>query len=386
MSKSSSKSNSCEASFSSSFEVYAAIGGGPDLSQVDHLYVAASKTVLNIKSEEKPSKSKKTKRRSRRSSSETETAISTEVAVIDGEKLDVFFGSEDGIVCFSIIVTVTVTAKDGDLDKVITSAENFVLAADLALASGEFMETLQQTKSPISVLLMEKAPESSQSNEYDEYDNIDEYEEEYNDEYLDGENESNESALSSYDEDSNDFISSSSAENFGLDEDDSSTSIDHNDFDGYLEVSYREYLQDKSRQETLSKLNTPHSPSTVLDFPSEGSDPSLLNINAIYSKEKTTLRRRSETKVKFNSVVRVKNTLAREDLTPEERFNYWSSMDEFSESMIKVMTDKWHKDKELRQKMTRRIHMPLKDEIEQFLPSTEHEGHNEYTYTVSIRG
>ena len=149
---------SSKTSFSSSFEVYAAVGGDPDLDQVDKLFVSASKTVLNIKSDEGKSKSKKSKskRRTRKSSTLTETKVSTEVEVIDGEKLDVYFGSEDGIVCFSIQVTVTVTSMDGDLDKVTTSAENLVLAADLALASGEFMDTLQQTEAPIQVLLMEK--------------------------------------------------------------------------------------------------------------------------------------------------------------------------------------------------------------------------------------
>ena len=386
MSGSAAKSKqSNKASFSSSFEVYAAVGGDPGLDQVDKLFVAASKTVLNIKSDEGKSKSKKSKRRTPKTSTLTETKVSTEVEVIDGEKLDVYFGSEDGIVCFSIQVTVTVTSMDGDLNKVTTSAENLVLAADLALASGEFMDTLQQTEAPIQVLLMEKAPESSKSEEddnYNEYD--DEYNNECSDEYLDLK-DSSEYASSSYDEDSNDVISSSSVENFGLDEDESSTSLDRNDFDGFLEISYREYLQDRNRQKALSKLNTPNSPSTVLDFPSEGSDPSLFTVNAIYSKDKTPLKRRSEPKVKFDSVVRVKNTLARHDMTPKERLNYWS-LDEYCDKVLKAMTEKWHKERASIQEMTEPISMPLQEEIEQFLPSTEDEADDEYTYTVSIRG
>ena len=73
-------------------------------------------------------------------------------------------------------------------------------------------------------------------------------------------------------------------------------------------------------------------------------------------------------------------------MTPKERLNYWSSMDEYCDKVLKAMTEKWHKERASIQEMTEPIRVPLQEEIEQFLPSTEDEAHDEYTYTVSIRG
>ena len=369
MSQTGSKSKrSCEASFSSSFEVYAAIGGDPDLSQVDKLFIAASKNVLNIKSEGNRTISHTNRRRVRRASCKTETQLSTEIEVIDCDKLDVYFGSKDGIVCFSIVVTVSVISKDGDLDKVSTTAENLAYAADLAIGDGEFMDTLQNSEAPISVLLMEKAPDSSSSGAKDNDDNASLCSEDDNLDYV-----------SPCDEDSNDDgISSSSAEE-NFDYADNHESSSTNTFDDFLEISYREYLQDVNRKEILAKINPPKSPSTVSDFPSRRSDPCLQETMPAFKS-----KRRSEPKIKFDTVVRVKYTLSRHEMTPHERFNYWNGTDDSMTSkdrnrILKMLTEEWQKGE-----VSRREREDDLATMPQPLPANERQGHDGYTYTISI--
>lgn len=377
-------SRSSATSFSCSFEVYSAIGGDPEYDQVDDLFIAASKDVLNIKCDDDQTINLTSRRSFRRARSETKTQLSTDVEVIDCDKLGVYFGSEDGIVCFSVVVSILVSSKDGDVNQVSTAAKNLALAAELAIANGEFMDTLQKSEAPISVLLMEKAPDSSSADEND----IDHYVSSY------GEDDSGDCVSSCDENDNDDYASSSDADNFDFDDDDDLSSLDPGEFDDFLEISYREYLQDVNRKEILLRINPPKSPSTVSDFPSEGSDPSLLEIGPPYSKTK----RRSETKIKFNPVVRVKNTLSRHEMTPKERFNYWNgSEDSLSikdrDRMLELLTDKWHEEERSRKEskeglaeMSRSFGMPVLPDIKQLLPTSEREGHDGYTYTISIRG
>merc|ERR1712196_307405 len=123
---------------------------------------------------------------------------------------------------------------------------------------------------------------------------------------------------------------------------------------------------------------------TILDFPSEGSDPSVLEI-APPCKKQENLKRKSDPRVKFDSVVRVKNILSRHELTPQERFNYWCGGDNFSDKVLKAMTEKWHKEEAVRREseesistMPRQCGMPVVPDIKQLLPSSEREGHDGY--------
>jgi len=326
----------CEASFSSSFEIYAAIGGDPDINQVDALFITASKAVLNINNENDRTRARTTRRSTRRTSSETKTQLTTEVDIIDCDKLDIYFSSEDDIQCFSVVINILVTSSTGDLDRVSTTAENLAFAAELAFTNGEFEETLKNIEGPILVHLVEMAP-----------------------------------GLSSYSDE---------------EDDDDSSSIDSDEFDDFLDTSYREYLEDQSRLDILSRLKPPTSPSTVSNFPTE-----YLTTNPLVETTKQ--------KVKFNSVVRVKNTLSRHDMTPTEAADYWSGEDEFMtieqrDRIRKMLMDKWthQKEQESRQqteedldKLTLSLRIPILPSIKQLLPATEREGDDGYTYTISIR-
>lgn len=335
-----------EASFSSSFEVYAAIGGDPDIDQVGDLFTAASKAVLDIKDESNRTRTRPTRRITRRTVSDTKTEIATEVDVIDSEKLDIYCSSEDDIRCFSIVVNILVSSSNGDLSKVITKAENLAFAAELAFTNGEFEEKIKCVEGSISVLLLEMAPESS-----------------LDDDVLDGEEE---------------------------DDYDNSSSMDLDEFGAFLEISYLEYLQDPNRQEILSRIKPPTSPSTVLEFPSECSKvqskpPFTINLEA-------DMKTRKEQIVKFDPVVKVKNTLSRHDMTPNESYNYWSGEDESMtivqrDRMLKMLTDKWTNEREqVYQEQTKGELDVLSSSLQiPVLPSTECEGHHEYTYTISIR-
>jgi len=343
-----------EASFSSSFEVYAAIGGDPDIDQVGDLFTAASKAVLDIKDESNRTRTRPTRWSTRRTVSDTKTEIATEVDVIDSEKLDIYCSSEDDIRFFAIVVNILVSSSNGDLSKAITKAENLAFAAELAFTNGEFEEKIKCVEGSISVLLLEMAPESS-----------------LDDHVLDGEEED--------------------------DDYDNSSSMYSDEFDAFLEISYREYLQDQNRQEILSRLEPPTSPSAVSEFPLECSKaqskpPYTINLEA-------DMKTRKEQKVKFDPVVRVKNTLSRYDMTPNESYNYWSGEDEFMtieqrDRMLKVLTDKWTNEREqVYQEQTKgeldvlssSLQIPVLPSIKQLLPATECEGHHEYTYTISIR-
>merc|ERR1712177_183840 len=99
--------------------------------------------------------------------------------------------------------------------------------------------------------------------------------------------------------------------------------MDPDDFDDFLETSYREFLEDQNRQEILSRIQPPISPCTVSEFPTEYPE------TTPYSKNFQGITKpRMEMKVKFDPVVRVKNTLSRHDMTPKEMFNYWTSEQE----------------------------------------------------------
>jgi len=347
----------CEACSSSSFEFFAAIGGDPDIDDVVELFTSASKSVLSIENDNERQIIRSYRRSARRGSvGETKTQLSAEVDVVDCDKLGIYFSSEDGIRCFSIIISILVTSTNGDLCRVSTTAENLAFAAELAYANGEFEQRLKARERDISVLLIEMAAEtSSRAEEEDEFNGRD-------------------------DEDYDDSSSISS--------------MDPDDFDDFLETSYREYLEDQNRQEILSRIQPPISPCTVSEFPTNYSKKPLYSVDL-----KGELKSRIETKVKFDPVVRVKNTLSRHDMTPKEMYNYWSSeqesltMDERNRT-LKMLTDRWRHQKEQESKEAEQdldassslLLVPILPAIKQLLPESEHEGHDGYTYTISIRG
>jgi len=356
---------SCDASFSTSFEVYAAIGGDPYIDEVESLFVETSKAVLNIQDEETTSKRVRRRSARRRSlGSETKTKITAEVDVIDSDKLGVYCGSEDDIRCFSIVITILVTSNRGDLDSASSTAENLTFAAELAFESGEFEEKVRNTEGSILVHLMEMSPESS-SNDADE--------------------------TNGYNSDDNSIYESGNTDDDDDDDDDDLSSLESGEFDNFLEESYREYLQDLNRQQILESLNLtspPDSPSTVSRFPPEYAETCPVSI---------PFKPKTEPKVKFDPVVRVKNTLARHDMTPNESYNYWScNEDSMSvkqrDQMLKVLTDKWtdEQDRESQNQAQTDLDgisprlVPILPAIKQLLPSTEREGHDGYTYTVRI--
>lgn len=344
---------SCEACSSSSFEVFAAIGGDPDIDDIVELFTSASKSVLNIENDNERPIIRSYRRSARRGSvGETKTQLSAEVDVVDCDKLGIYFSSEDGIRCFSITISILVTSTNGDLCRVSTTAENLAFAAELAFSNGEFEQRLKDIEGDLSVLLIEMAEESSsRAEEEDKFHGRDD--EEYDD--------------------------SSSI-----------SSMDPDDFDDFLETSYREYLEDQNRQEILSRIQPPISPCTVSEFPTKPLYPVDLE---------GELKSRIETKVKFDPVVRVKNTLSRHDMTPKEMYNYWSSeqesltMDERNRT-LKMLTDRWRHQKERESKEAEQdldassssLLVPILPAIKQLLPESEHEGHDGYTYTISIRG
>lgn len=324
---------SCEASVSSSFEVYAAIGGDPDVDQVDDLFIAASKSVLNIEN--------RTRRRNRRGSvtgssiSETKIQLTTEIDVIDCDKLGIYFSSEDGIRCFSIVVNILVTSSNGDLCRISTTAENLAFAAELAFTNGEFEDKLKELEVDVSVLLTEMVSESSSSD---------------NDEDVD-------------------------------EDDDDSSSIGSGEFDDFLEISYREYLQNQNRQEILSRIQPSISPSTVSAFPSDC--PSTIDL------QNGELKSRSEKKVKFDPVVRVKNTLSRHDMHPKETYDYWNGEEEFMtieerDQILRMLTDKWTY-QQSKKEAENEPDLSSPTLLIPVLPATECEGHDGYIYTISIR-
>jgi len=335
----------CEASFSSSFEVYAAIGGDPDTNEVVHLFTSVSKAVLNIEHDNGRQKMRSYRRARRGSVCETKTQLTAEVNIIDCDKLGVYFSSEDDIRCFSIVVNILVTSTNGDLDRAITAVENLVFAAELALTNGELEQRLKESEGDISVLLLEMPSESCSNQDQEE--------------------------IFQDDDDDNDSSSISS--------------MDPDDFDDFLETSYREYLEDQNRQEILSRIQPPTSPCTVSEFP-------------IASSFEPKLKSRMETKVKFDPVVRVKNTLSRHDMTPKEMYNYWSSEQESltmeeRDRTLKILTDRWKRQIEQESKEAEEDVetsssqlIPILPAIKQLLPESEREGHDGYTYTISIRG
>ena len=407
-----------KASFSSSFEVYAAIGGDPDNDEVDDLFVAASKAVLNIEDENTRTRTRSPGRIMRRTSSnETQTQITTEVHVIDCEKLDVYFSSEDNIHCFSILISINVTSSYGDMSKVSTTAENLAEAAELAFTNGEFGEALKTVEAPISVLLMEMAPESSSGHADDDDEDVDYYplpeslEIDADDDNDDDNNDENDNDDENDRDDENHLSPKSSAidvdnddVDYGYEYDDDSSddssalSMDPGDFDNFLEISYREYLQDQNRQTRRSSLELirMQSPSrSVSEFPSE-----YIRTATMYTKDRK-VKTRTGQKVKFSPVVRVKNTLSRFDMTPTETCNYWNGEDEYMtdksrERMLKVLTDKWTQKKEqesneqiegdFEDDISPSLLIPILPSINELLPLTERENHDGYTYTVSIRG
>lgn len=345
----------CDACFSSSFEVYAAIGGDPDIDEVVGLFISASTAVLNIENDKDRPRIRSYRRVTRRGSvGETKTELTAEVDVVDCDKLGIYFSSEDGIRCFSIVVSILVTSTNGDMCRVTTTAENLTFAAELAFSNGEFEQRLKDMEGDLSVLLVEMASESSSK--------IEEH-----DDFLDHEDEGDDSS--------------------------SISSMDSDDFDDFLETSYREYLQDQSRQEILSRIQPPISPCTVSEFPTEYSKTAPYSIHL-----QGELKPRMETKVKFDPVVRVKNTISRHDMTPKEMFHYWSSeqesltMDERNRT-LNMLTDRWKHRKEQELKKAEQdleassssLLIPILPAIKQLLPESEREGHDGYTYTVSIR-
>lgn len=330
----------CEASVSSSFEVYAAIGGDPDVDQVDDLFIAASKSVLNIEN--------RTRRRNRRGSvtgssiSETKIQLTTEVDVIDCDKLGIYFSSEDGIRCFSIVVNILVTSSNGDLCRISTTAENLAFAAELAFTNGEFEDKLKELEVDVSVLLTEMVSESSSSD---------------NDEDVDEDD----------------------------DDDDDSSSIGSGEFNDFLEISYREYLQDQNRQEILSRIQPPISPSTVSAFPSDCPSTSPYTIDL----QNGEMKSKSVKKVKFDPVVRVKNTLSRHDMNPNETYDYWNGEEEFMtieerDRILRMLTDKWTY-QQSKKEAENEPDLSSPTLLVPVLPATECEGHDGYTYTISIR-
>ena len=345
----------CEACFSSSFEVYAAIGGDPYIDDVVDLFTSTSKAVLNIENDNDRPIIRSYSRSARRGSvGETKIQLTAEVDVVDCEKLGIYFSSEDGIRCFSIIVSILVTSSNGDLGRVSTTAENLAFAAELAFSNGEFEQRLKDKEGDFPVLLLEMASESlSKSGEEDDL------------------------------------------QDFDFEDDDDSSSISSmnpDDFDDFLENSYREYLQDQYRKEILSRIQPPISPCTVSEFPAEYSTTPSYYLQA-------ELKSRVETKVKFDPVVRVKNTLSRHDMTPKEMYNYWSNeqesltMDERNKT-LKMLTERWKHQREQESKEAEQdleassssLLIPILPAIKQLLPESEQEGHDGYTYTISIRG
>ena len=378
-------------SFTASFEVYAAIGGDPDVDQVYELFTNASKEVLNISDDDERTKTRSGRSRRRASMQTSQKRLTTTVRVIDCEEMDLYFGSEDGIRCFSIVVSIVVTSNSADLDSVSTTAENLKLAAELALSNGEFDEIVKSIDGPIELLLMEMAPESTSDETADYNNSADDYDDP----------ESSIDLFDSNDDDGDDHSDSSSL-----------SSMNSEDFDDFLEMSYREYLEDQNRQEIrqeiLAKVS-PESPSTVTDFPSEYSKTRTLGINPPYAKS-DQLKPRTGLKVKFDPVVRVQNTISRYDMTPNESYNYWNGREEFMtieqrDRMLKTLTDEWihRKEEESRQQtqnfnefqtkihrrgsveMVRSLNIPMLPAIKQLLPATEPEEHDRYTYTISIR-
>jgi len=399
---------SCVASFSSSFEVYAAVGGDPDTDQVDALFIEASKAVLNIE-DEKPQSSR---RRSRRSSLEkTKKRLTTNVDVIDCEKMDLYFSSDDGIRCFSIVVNIRVTSVTGDHESASTTADNLALAGGLAVTNGEFAEVVKNIESPIEVLIMEMAPESStrdvDDDDYDSYDDYSPIRESFSGSFSSDDNDSDGINNSDDEVDVNDdeggddldfydecnasvecddaLVESEIFEESETDINDLSSSMSY--FDEFLEVSYRQYLQDLNRKEVLAKINL--SPNTVADFPSESSDDSPLPITPPYTDEEGS-KTRSERKIKFDPVVRVRNHLSRHDMTPSEVFSYWIGADESltneeRDKMLKVLTDKWTHKKEQEYKeqeasdISKALLIPVLPGMQQLRDFNE-----SFTYTISV--
>jgi len=381
------RKNSC----SSSFEVYAAVGGDPDTYDVEDLFIAASEATMDIESEDNRVK------------------LSAEVDVIDCEKMGVYFGSSDGIVCFSIIVTVFVTPDDGDLRGARATAKELTKVAESAITKGDFHETANNIEAEIEVLLMELSPDSSSNDTIDTEDNASSREEEVNDDCVascdEDENDvcvascdedENDAGVATCDEDENDYYEGS-IDVDGLyddneNEDNDVSSMGSTEFDDFLEISYREYLKDVNRQEILARINPPKSPPTVSDFPPECSKKCVFELTPCQLKPRTS-------KVKFDPLVRVINTLSRHDMTPKELYSYWSGPDEFMTKeernrMIKLLTEKWTREKEKEHSLVEsKEDIEIENsflgtflpQIKKLLPHTEREGHDGYTYTISIK-
>ena len=396
-------------SFSSSLEIYAAVGGDPDTYEVEDLFIAGSRAVLKIDSEN------------------NRTQLSAEVEVIDCDKMGVYFGSGDGIVCFSIEVTVLVTSDGQDLSRIKPIAKKLAEDAKLAVTKGDFQAALTYIEAPIEVLLMEMAPDSSSSDEddsddcaslcvqkvpdgcdvacdEDENDDCDvSCDEDENDDCVAlCDEDENDNCEGSYDEEENDgYEDSIDFHDFEVDDDDINddddvSSMCSTEFDAFLEVSYREYLQDVNRKEILARINPPKSPPTVSAFPPECSKKCICKINPPCNKENQLKPRTS--KVKFDSMVRVRNTLSRHDMTPHETYSYWFGQDEFMTKedraqMLKVLTEKWTIENEQKCRpesdnkddVDASLLMPVLPQIKRLLPKAELESHDGYTYTISIK-
>jgi hypothetical protein len=404
---------SCVASFSSSFEVYAAVGGDPDADEVDTLFIEASKAVLNIEDENSGNGTQSTRRRTRRSGIEkTKKRLTANIDVIDCEKMDLYFSSDDGIRCFSIVVNIRVTSVTGDHESASTTADNLALAAGLAVTNGEFAEVVKNIESPIELLIMEMAPESStrdvDDDDYDSYDDYSPIKASFSGSFSSDDNDSDAINNSDDEVDVNDdeggddfdfyeecnasiecddaFVDSEIIEESETDCNDLSSSMSY--FDEFLEISYRQYLQDQNRKEILAKINL--SPNTVADFPSESSDDSPLPITPPSYTNEAGSKTRSERKIKFDPVVRVRNHLSRHDMTPSEVFSYWSGADESltneeRDKMLKVLTDKWTHKKEQESKeqegseISKALLIPVLPGMQRLRDFNE-----SFTYTISV--
>ncbi len=384
----------CKNACSSSFEVYAAVGGDPDTYDVEDLFIATSASILDIESED------------------DQVRLSAEVDVIDCEKMGVYFGSSDGIVCFSITITILVNPDDGDLIGARATAEELTKVAESAITKGEFHEKTNNIEAEIEVLLMELSPDSFPNDAIDSDDCASSCDEEVNDDCVascDEDNNDvrvalcdedlNDACAATCDDDENDsYEGSIDVDDFNddnEDDEDDASSMGSTEFDGFLEMSYREYLKDVNRQKIVARIDPSKSPPTVSDFPPECSENYTFEF-APPCAQAGQLKPRTS-KVKFDPLVRVTNTLSRHDMTPKELYSYWSGPDEFMTKkernrMLKLLTEKWTIRKEKEQSLVESkddiensLSSPILPQIKRLLPRAEREGHDGYTYTISIK-
>jgi len=310
--------------YSYSFELYAAIGEDPDIDQVNVAFVTATEAVLGI-----DRRQGRRQRLSRMHSRDKSIEVSAEAAIIDCDKLDIYYGFDDGIRCFS--VDVAIVAMNGKME-----TEVLASAVEVAVLNGELSEKIKEGGT-ISVLLAELAPETSSNDE---------------------------SQLDGYDGLDVDYLEETKVE----EPKDDLKSV------GFFLPSSEDSSLDLKTQ---PQQTTPASPSAVNDvtgvYPRTRVPPYTLSLtssmNSIRADHTTPnfttttttttireLRIKSKQVVSFHPLVSVKNTLSRYDMSPKETYNYWIGEKDFLTNeqcnrLLTMLMENWtrRKDKEYRE-------------------------------------